>query len=80
MKQINKLFFGIIFYPLFIMSKLIPKSNNVWIFVSWLVTLLGACVAAEMAVLASAVVPAPRMRPVMGLNTDADQNRSRKNR
>ena len=35
MKQINKLFFGIIFYPLFIMSKLIPKSNNVWIFGAW---------------------------------------------
>ena len=51
----------------------------VWIFVSWLVTLLGACVAAEMAVLASAVVPAPRMRPVMGSTTDATQNRSRKN-
>ena len=51
----------------------------VWIFVSWLVTLLGACVAAEMAVLASAVVPAPRMRPVMGSTTDAAQNRSRKN-
>jgi hypothetical protein len=48
--------------------------------VSWLVTLLGACVAAEMAVLASAVVPAPRMRPVMGSTTDATQNRSRKNR
>ena len=52
----------------------------VWIFVSWLVTLLGACVAAEMAVLASAVVPAPRMRPVMGSTTDATQNRSRKSR
>ena len=52
----------------------------VWIFVSWLVTLLGACVAAEMAVLVSAVVPAPRMRPVMGSTTDATQNRSRKNR
>ena len=52
----------------------------VWIFVSWLVTLLGACVAAEMGVLASAVVPAPRMRPVMGSTTDATQNRSRKNR
>jgi len=35
MKQINRLFFGIIFYLLFIMSKLIPKSNNVWIFGAW---------------------------------------------
>ena len=35
MKQIKKLFFGIVFYPLFIMSKLIPKSNNVWIFGAW---------------------------------------------
>jgi len=35
MKQIKKLFFGIIFYPLFIISKLIPKSNNVWIFGAW---------------------------------------------
>jgi len=35
MKQINKLFFGILFYPLFIMSKLIPKSNDVWVFGAW---------------------------------------------
>ena len=35
MKQINRLFLGIIFYPLFIMSKLIPKSNNLWIFGAW---------------------------------------------
>ena len=38
----------------------------VWIFVSWLVTLLGACVVAEMTALAMARPSVPRVRPVIG--------------
>ena len=34
-KQVKKLFFGILFYPLFIISKIIPKSKNLWIFGAW---------------------------------------------
>jgi len=34
-KTLKKLFFGIICYPIYLFSKLIPKSNNIWIFGAW---------------------------------------------
>ena len=38
----------------------------IWIYLSWLVTLLGACVSAELASTKKAPVPPPRVRPVIG--------------
>ena len=34
-KKVKKLIFGILCYPLFIIGKIIPKSDNIWIFGAW---------------------------------------------
>ena len=34
-KSVNKLFYGIILYPVYLISKLIPTSNQVWVFGAW---------------------------------------------
>ena len=34
-KQVKKLLYAILLYPLYIISKIIPKSDNVWIFGAW---------------------------------------------
>ena len=34
-RQLNKLFFGVLLYPIYLLSKIIPKSENMWIFGAW---------------------------------------------
>ena len=34
-KSVNKLFYGIILYPVYLISKLIPTSNHIWVFGAW---------------------------------------------
>ena len=34
-RQLNKLFFGVLLYPIYLLGKIIPKSENIWIFGAW---------------------------------------------
>ena len=34
-RQLNKLFFGVLLYPIYLLGKIIPKSENMWIFGAW---------------------------------------------
>ena len=34
-RAVNKLVFGILLYPLYLISRIIPKSDDVWIFGAW---------------------------------------------
>jgi len=34
-RQINKLFFGVLLFPIYLLGKLVPKSDNLWIFGAW---------------------------------------------
>ena len=34
-RQLNKLFFGVLLYPIYLFGKIIPKSENMWIFGTW---------------------------------------------
>lgn len=44
----------------------------VWIYLSWLVTLVGACVSAELTMTSKTPVPAPKVPPVIGGKSRAD--------
>ena len=34
-RQLKKLFFGVLLYPIYLLGKIIPKSENMWIFGAW---------------------------------------------
>ena len=34
-RELNKLFFGVLLYPIYLLGKIIPKSENMWIFGAW---------------------------------------------
>ena len=34
-RQLKKLFFGVLLYPIYLLGKIIPKSKNMWIFGAW---------------------------------------------
>ncbi len=34
-RQLKKLFFGVLLFPIYLLGKLVPKSDNLWIFGAW---------------------------------------------